>query len=472
MALPVHSHALSVILAFVTVVAFTLPAVSDDSTRKGAPALPTGVAPQYAYAFVSGDTLVLRMRGWTYEAVTTTVPKPDGGQQNISTYAARPYEYRHSLALAGLVAYEAGGTPLTPTMLRERLKADTPVIVAADQRLDPFFVHLTKDTAIVLVIPARQLVPPTPGRPDPAATMLRLGYKSVHLVKVGESLCVEAKVNGAAAHLEIDTGSNVTQLCADRHPGKLVTWRDAGRPFISAASGEKAPELNGELSDFSLREYRATRVKVIGVDAARAKYLDGHREKLAGVLGNDLLREMSAVIDCGAEILYYRPTGTLPTENTQGAALRELGYRPLRLRWVDGMYTVTGEVNGKSALLGLDTACASLVLAQDRPLGKQLSWSRSEPAPQRPAQVSEATITASTGLYTTIGLSFGEVKANDYPARGLRMGYLYDLVGNQGERMDGLLGKQELKWVWGLFDCKNGVLYHQAPPSTPMYRPD
>lgn len=143
-------------------------------------ALPKGSAPCTALAVLDGEgRIVLRMpsRDFYYEPRTTWQPRPDGTATAVTSYAAVGGEHVWLIDMKHVHGYGIDGKRIEVKSIAERLKREIPVLVSMDGKpVDPFYLQLIKEGALVLVLYERdgkQLkpAPAAPLVPQPASSI-------------------------------------------------------------------------------------------------------------------------------------------------------------------------------------------------------------------------------------------------------------------------------------------------------------
>ncbi len=125
----------------------------------------------------------------------------------------------------------------------------------------------------------------------------------------GYHLLIRIRVNDKPAHVLIDTGAS-----------KTVFDRERSKRFLDEKSFEKHDQLSTGLGTSSMatelaiiqtisigkvmvRNYKAAVVDLSHVNAAYSKL---NKKPIDGVLGSDILREKSAIIDFGKKVLVLK----------------------------------------------------------------------------------------------------------------------------------------------------------------------
>jgi hypothetical protein len=409
------------------------------------------------------------MQGYVYEAIELSTQRPDGKLLTYSTYRRDNAELSWETLLKDLPAYSITGERIDERTLVERLQKESSVLFAYDEKPDPFYLRLLKDTAVVIVIPRLKFCPKLSEmpllseKPNPPTLkerrnegawkqlIIQEGYRAMKLQKLGPALCVDATFNGLPALLQVDTGAFETHLATDRSPGSTLKWRVTNQPFVSAGNLENSPTQESDVSDFKLGEFQKVNFKIEGVDARAAQYLRWDTKKLGGILGLDLLKEMAGVIDFNEGVLYYRPKiASSEQKNIRLPGLSDHAVIDLKWKW----YTLTldGTVDGKLVSLGIDSGYGESVLARDGPVASNLVWYKP------PGTAPHA---KKGGDFTFTNLGFAQNDFARLKMHGLNMNYIYDSIKlSKQHRLDGLLGETELEKISGILDCGNAVLYY------------
>jgi RNA polymerase sigma factor (sigma-70 family) len=133
--------------------------------------LPKSPGPQTAVAFVDGDSLRVGRTVHLTEPRTEYVARKVDNKtfyQQVTSYRST---FRHqylAYAAKAVKAFETDGKPIATKALRERLKNKTVVLIADEEKVDPFYLQLIKPGTIILVLPlvGEPEIQPPPATPD------------------------------------------------------------------------------------------------------------------------------------------------------------------------------------------------------------------------------------------------------------------------------------------------------------------
>ncbi len=129
-------------------------------------------APRVSAAHVEGDNLYLVDVTTVFVPVQTKVKIKEGNKdcEKIVTEYRPVFEMRTSrYVLRDIQAFGTDGKPIDPKSLPDHLKKRVPVLLSADrQPVHPFYRHIIKDGALILVLPPPNAAAPGERQPTRA----------------------------------------------------------------------------------------------------------------------------------------------------------------------------------------------------------------------------------------------------------------------------------------------------------------
>jgi predicted aspartyl protease len=215
----------------------------------------------------------------------------------------------------------------------------------------------------------------------------REGFEKVPLQRrFGNHLWLRASLNGRSAKLVIDNSAPVTLIHRDSVGTYGLALINTHEPVLSLFG--PTGETYGRSLLHSLRIGQhvfsdlpvAVANEAVSLDppeylivgklkpnAKRRKFSSYCKiENVNGLLGADVLRKSSAVLDCGHQVLYLAPISTASGRSKRLAAfLRDRGFTrvPMHLTH-DGQYSVDAVINGQSTRLLVNTGASFTVLGR------------------------------------------------------------------------------------------------------------
>lgn len=207
-----------------------------------------------------------------------------------------------------------------------------------------------------------------------ARVMQQQGYVPLELKKIGTGHdIVRAKLNGVSGHFIVDTGAGKTVLHTRRKSQYQIDG-DRVRTEMGAGAGgqievEYFPVDSVELGSVELELAEIATMDLSGVVAALGQAA-GFR--IDGILGQDTLVQVGAVLDVRGERLYMRqPPAALATRSETFESLEDFlnnrEYQRIEMaRLPSGHFTIGAAINKVDGLFVLDSGARASFVHRDR----------------------------------------------------------------------------------------------------------
>jgi len=260
---------------------------------------PAAVPLMQTLASIDGSgRIVLRMDVPDYKTKPQTVIDTilDGVKEKQAVHRQQTYR----LDPKDVKVYDTRGKEVEAKTLRELLKRPTLALYGYGERLDALDVRLVKDgTLIFLYAPSKAA--PTPSKPPTTAPVPGLadflnkqGYVAVPLERImDDRLCVKVEVRGKDLRLGLDTGAGHSYFDRYRVRHLGVEWND--EDYCEIQGLDIAGVSSGPLHLYTF-----------DMTSTNRALRDMNQPEIDGLLGADVLRPLSAVIDHAGGTLYIR----------------------------------------------------------------------------------------------------------------------------------------------------------------------
>lgn len=110
--------------------------------------LPKGFPPETARASLDGENVTVRI-----PVITNKLKQAEGGAGMLVPAVKEDVV---QLSLKEVQAFDTRGRKIGPEAIRDRLKAETHVLVSPSGPADPYFLEVVKEDTLVLVVPAKK----------------------------------------------------------------------------------------------------------------------------------------------------------------------------------------------------------------------------------------------------------------------------------------------------------------------------
>ncbi len=250
--------------------------------------LPQSHPPQPAVAAYESDGILkLRMlvAGEPPGKRSSPAEKPSQRLRE-ETYRLEPEEIRF---------YDHTGKELDAKAVRAQLSKETLVLYYFGHKPDPLHFRTIKEGLLLVVYVPVKVTKPEPRRPVPglAELLKKQGYVAVPLVQVADRLGVPVKAKGKEILLGLDTGASHVSFDKARVSGPDFEWDNANTCPIDKleVAGIQVGPLRAHFFDMTQTN--------AWMEAAGERLIDG-------LLGAEVLRPLSAVIDHSGATLYLK----------------------------------------------------------------------------------------------------------------------------------------------------------------------
>jgi hypothetical protein len=248
--------------------------------------------------------LVLRMRLPDY-AFTPTKKEQDAKQKDQTRNETLWREQTYRLQEAQVRAYDTNGKEVNWKSLQTLLKKETPALYCYGEKIDPLHVRNFKDGTLIFVYKPTELQESPvseknsqqaakPALPVLPGLLTSHGFVAVPLQRLGSGhLVVRVQINGRKLLLGVDTGA--PQTCLDRWQVRHLElkWQD---------------DVQCDLEGMEIGQVKTEQLRIGAHDMMDTNVLCKayNYPLIDGLLGADVLRKHSAVIDHGGAVLYLR----------------------------------------------------------------------------------------------------------------------------------------------------------------------
>ena len=285
------------IYAFLTVVvtASWTAAVRAD----GKASLPNSHPPCPVIARIDKEgQFVLRLNSCSYQPKQT---EADGKVPRETVYEPVWQERTLRLAPGEVRVYDASGKGIGSERLPVLLKKETTGLYFYGREIDPLHLRAIKDgTLLFLHVPQPVALGPGPVEaanapvPGLADFLKKQEYVAVPLERVSDYLVVRVRAKGKDLRLVVDTGAPNSALDRHRVRNLGLEWDETG-PWC---------DLDGiEIGAFKTAPSKVWSHDMTEINRALCAY---NSSPIDGVLGAEILKPLSAVIDHGGAVLYLR----------------------------------------------------------------------------------------------------------------------------------------------------------------------
>ncbi|MEW9856497.1 aspartyl protease family protein [Novosphingobium sp. M1R2S20] len=168
--------------------------------------------------------------------------------------------------------------------------------------------------------PSPEYRPEEAGTVDHALCLLGFTAIPVQEVSTGHHL-IEATINGTRGSFVLDTGANVTAIDSSRSQefGLSGNGGLAGAAAAVKSAGGRSARL-AQVDSFQLGLLEISQDRVVIADMGRllGQLSRVGGEDVAGIVGQDVLKEHRAIIDVPRPMLYLLETGSTPSPVAAG----------------------------------------------------------------------------------------------------------------------------------------------------------
>ncbi|MBP7275750.1 MAG: aspartyl protease family protein [Kiritimatiellae bacterium] len=256
---------------------------------------------------------------------------------------------------------------------------------------------------------------------------------------------IPVEINGIAGRMQVDTGCNTSNLYA----GSLAKFG-----MVRRETGERIIGIGGEAPRFCAEFESLVISGKIRKAAGSLDVQDGWGPLGAdGILGTDMLGDHGALVDLGQAVLWLPRPDVEISAPELSAALRSHGWEAVPLvRWM-GVVMFSGEINGASARLLLDTGAQQPLIDVD--LAQRAGLHVYE-------TFSHAVGTG--GASSQLGYCCPEaIRLGNFEVRGLAC-MVSDLAPIRAQGIHGMIGGEMLSRLQAVFDLDRSIVYFTRKP--------
>lgn len=268
--------------------------VADENLQ-----LPKSLPPLPVAANMTKDgKLVLRMQ--VQGRASSTAKSRNNANEKSSGQASAWHEETYALDVREVKVYDVAGKEVDAKTLPMLLVKETLGLYSYAVKVDPLHLRTMKqDTLIFVYLPSasKKLIEPAKPVPGLADFLKKQGYVAIPLVQLWDRLGIRVKVKGKELMLGVDTGAS--NVCFDQNRVKHLglPWNSSGYCQIDEL------EVGGI-------KFGPLQVKTFDMTESNEFFQAADLPLADGLLGADILRPLSAVIDEAGYMLYLRKTET------------------------------------------------------------------------------------------------------------------------------------------------------------------
>jgi predicted aspartyl protease len=207
--------------------------------------------------------------------------------------------------------------------------------------------HFRIVLAVLVIIPCSTVASAKGGRPNQlsAYKAVRVHYSPLN------KMIMSARINGQAASLLVDTGSNQVILDADAAEsfGVRPSQRDLRYIQFMRINGQLLPIGFAHSLIAGDMNFGSTRMAL-----RESSHSEARETRVDGVLGMDLLTRHKAVINCRTKLIFFKVDQTRQMDFSSVALAEKFTKIPLR-REQNGALTVPCLIHGRPTRLLVDT---------------------------------------------------------------------------------------------------------------------